>query len=113
LADFQINKKGGFFMAISRTAKVDAEILKVKAKIAEWQTKLKELTHKRTEMENLEIVEIVRGLRIPLDQLAAMLQNIKGGGGSSAGGGRGTSGQVVPKSEPPATTQKETEDENE
>ena len=91
-------------MATSRTARVDAEIAKVKAKIAEFQTKLKGLTQKRVEMENLEIVEIVRGLRIPLDQLAAMLQNIKGGGR--------TSGQVVPKSEPPATS-KETEDENE
>lgn len=95
-------------MATSRTARVDAEIERVKAKIAEQQTKLKELTQKRTEIENLEIVEIVRGLRIPLDQLAAMLQNIKGG----------TSGQgvappaVVPKSRPPATL-KETEDETE
>ena len=91
-------------MATSRTARVDAEIEKVKAKIVEQQTKLKELTHKRTEMENLEIVDIVRGLRIPLDQLAVMLQNIKGGGR--------TSGQVVPKLEP-TPTNKETEDETE
>ena len=90
-------------MATSRTAKVDAEIEKTKAKIAEHQTKLKELTVKRTEMENLEIVEIVRGLRIPLDQLTAMLQNIKGGGK--------TSGQLVPKLEP--TADKEMEDETE
>ena len=87
-------------MVLSRTAKVDAEIEKVKAKIAEFQGKLKELEHKRTGIENMEIVEIVRGLHVPLDQLAAMLQNIKTGAG--------TSGQRVPKSAPP--DKKETEE---
>jgi hypothetical protein len=88
-------------MATSRTAKVNAEIEKVKAKISEQQGKLKELEQKRREAENMEIVEIVRGLNVPLDQLAAMLANIKGG----------TLGQAVPKSQPP--TKNETEDETE
>ena len=83
-------------MAISKTAKIEAEIEKTKAKIKEQQGKLKELEQRRLECENIEIVEIVRGLHIPLEQLAVMLQDIRGG----------TSGQSVPKSLP---TQKETE----
>jgi uncharacterized protein (DUF111 family) len=90
-------------MATSRTEKVNAEIEKVKAKIAEQQGKLKELEHKRTEFENMEIVDIVRGLNVPLDQLAAALATIKTGAV--------TSGQAVQKSQTPIKN--ETEDENE
>jgi len=76
-------------MSTSKTAKVDAEIAKVKGKISEWQGKLRELEQKRRDAENMEIVDIVRGLKIPLDQLAGVLTNIKGG----------TSGQLDPKLE--------------
>jgi len=79
-------------MATSRTVKIDTEIEKVKGKITEFQGKLKELEHRRKGIEDMEIVDIVRGLRIPLDQLAAMLRDIKNGGG--------TSGQIVLKSAP-------------
>ena len=85
-------------MAVSRTARIDAEIERAKTKIIEQQGRLKELEQKRRGIEDMEIVDIVRGLRIPLDQLAAMLQDIKNGGGSSAGGG--TSRQFVAKSAP-------------
>ena len=84
-------------MAVSRTAKIDAEIKRAKVKLAEQQGKIRELEKKRTEIENLEIVEIVRGLHIPLDQLPAMLEKIK----------NGSSGHVVPKSE---SNKKETEE---
>ena len=80
-------------MAISRTAKVQAEIDKARAKLAEQQTRMKELESKRTELENTEIVDIVRGLKIPLDDLAAVLQSVKGGAAPVS-----TSGQVGPKS---------------
>ena len=66
-------------MAISRSAKVRAEIEKTQAKLAEQQARLKELEVKKTEYENMEIVDIVRGMSIPLDDLAAVLQSIKGG----------------------------------
>ena len=88
-------------MAISRTAKIDAEIAKAKQKLAEQQGKIRELERKRSEAVNLEIVEIVRGLNIPLDQLAVKLQEIKDG----------TSGQVGPKSVP--TKKEETEETDE
>ena len=80
-------------MATSRTAKVQAEIDKAKAKLADQQAKLKELEAKRTELENSEIVDIVRGMSIPLDELAVMLQTVKGRGPAAP-----TSGQIVPKS---------------
>jgi hypothetical protein len=88
-------------MATTRTAKVEAEIEKAKAKLAEQQTRLKELEAKRTELENTEIVDIVRGMSIPLEDLAVLLQSMKTGAG--------TSGHFVPKSKP-NFTQNEKED---
>ena len=77
-------------MAISKSEKIQGEIDKVKAKIAEQQARLKELEQNKREVENSEIVEVVRGMSIPLDELAVLLQTLKGG----------TSGQSVPKSAP-------------
>ena len=79
-------------MAMLRSAKIQAEIEKTKAKLAEQQARLKELEVKKTEFENLEIVDIVRGMSIPLDNLAALLQSIKNGAAIAP-----TSGQVGPK----------------
>ena len=45
-------------MAITKSAKIEAEIEKVKAKIAEQQARLKELEQKKLEAENSEIVEL-------------------------------------------------------
>ena len=70
-------------MAVSRMARLENDILKTKAKIAEYQGKLKGLEQKRRDVENMEIVDIVRGLKIPLDQLAEFLQSIKNGGATS------------------------------
>ena len=78
-------------MAISKSAKIQAEMDKVKAKITEQQTRLKELEQKHREAENEEIVDIVRGMSIPLAELPVLLQTIRAGA---------TSGQSVPKSEP-------------
>ena len=52
-------------MAISKSAKIEAEIEKVKTKITEQQARLKELEQKKVEAENSEIVDIVRGMSIP------------------------------------------------
>ena len=76
-------------MAISKSAKIQAEIEKVTAKIAEQQARLKELEQKKLEAENSEIVEIVRGMSVSLTDLPVLLQAIKSGG---------TLGQNVPKS---------------
>ena len=79
-----------FFMAISKSAKIQAEIEKVMAKINEQQARLKELEQKKLEAENSEIVEIVRGMSVSLTDLPVLLQTIKSGG---------TLGQIVPKSD--------------
>ena len=75
-------------MAISKSAKIEAEIEKVKAKIAEQQARLKELEQKKHEAENSEIVDIVRGMSISLEELPLVLQRLRDG----------TSGQSVQKS---------------
>ena len=78
-------------MAISKSAKIQAEIEKVTAKINEQQARLKELEQKKPEAENSEIVEIVRGMSVSLTDLPMLLQAIKSGGAL---------GQNVPKSDP-------------
>ena len=67
-------------MAISKSAKIQAEIEKVTAKITEQQARLKELEQKKLEAENSEIVEIVRGMSVSLTDLPVLLQTIKNGG---------------------------------
>ena len=66
-------------MATSKSAKIQTEIEKVKAKITEQQARLKELEQKKMEAENTEIVDIVRGLSISLDELPVLLQAIRSG----------------------------------
>ena len=78
-------------MAISKSAKIQAEIEKVTAKINEQQARLKELEQKKLEAENSEIVEIVRGMSVSLTDLPVLLQTIKSGVAL---------GQNVPKSDP-------------
>ena len=75
-------------MAASKSQKIQAEIEKVKAKIA------KELEKNKLEAENSEIVDIVRGLSISLEELPLVLQQLR----------EGTSGQSVQK---PGSVEKE------
>ncbi len=77
-------------MAISKSAKIEAEIEKTKAKITEQQNRLKELEQRKVEAENSEIVEIVRGMSVSLSELPLVLQRLRAGE---------SLGQVVPKSE--------------
>ena len=77
-------------MAASKSQKIQAEIDKVKVKISEQQARLKELEQKHREAENEEIVDIVRGMSVPLEELPLVLQRLRDGG---------TSGQIVQKSE--------------
>ena len=74
-----------FFIAISKSAKIQAEIEKVTAKINEQQARLKELEQKKLEAENSEIVEIVRGMSISLADLPLVLQQLRGGASGHGG----------------------------
>ena len=60
-------------MAKNKIERIDQEIAKVREKIAEYQEKLKALEAQKTEAENLEIVQMVRALRMTPAQLSAML----------------------------------------
>ena len=60
-------------MAKNKIERIDQEISKTREKIAEQQEKLKALEAQKTEAENLEIVQMVRALRMTPAQLSAML----------------------------------------
>ena len=60
-------------MAKNKIERINQEIAKTREKIAEQQEKLKDLEAQKTEAENLEIVQMVRALRMTPAQLSAML----------------------------------------
>ena len=60
-------------MAKNKIERIDQEIAKTREKIAEQQEKLKDLEAQKTEAENLEIVQMVRAVRMTPAQLSAML----------------------------------------
>ena len=64
-------------MATSRAEKIENEIIRVKAKISEYQGKLRELEQKKTEIQNTEIVGMVRGLNMGLEDLALFLKSFR------------------------------------
>jgi peptidoglycan hydrolase CwlO-like protein len=59
--------------------KVCAEIAKIEKKVEDLQAQLKELRSKKTEMENLEIINTVRAMVMDKDQIMAFLSTMKGG----------------------------------
>ena len=77
-----------------RIERISKEIQKVKDKISEFQARLRELEKQKTELENMEIVDTVRGMDISFADLAALLAATKAGGGTTL-----TSGQNVQNSE--------------
>ena len=64
-------------MAMNKIERLDREIQKTREKITEYQNKPKELTAQKTEAENLQIVQLVRSMRLSPHELSAMLS---GGG---------------------------------
>ena len=54
--------------------KVIGDIEKTREKIAEHQSRLKELERYKTELENADIVAMVRGINIPPEELEAFAQ---------------------------------------
>ena len=64
-------------MAMSKIDRINKEIQKTREKITEYQNKLRGLEAQKTEAENLEIVQLVRAMRLTPQELNAMLS---GGG---------------------------------
>ena len=51
-------------MATNKIERIDREIEKTREKITEYQNKLKGLEAQKTEAENLQIVQLVRSMRL-------------------------------------------------
>ena len=77
----------------AKIERVNRDIDKTKEKISEFQSKLRELEKQKTELENMEIVEAVRCMNIPLNDLPAILKALREQNGAPF-----TSGQIGPKS---------------
>ena len=61
-------------MANNKIDCINKEIAKTREKITEYQNKLKGLEAQKTEAENLEIVQLVRSMRMTPQELNAMLK---------------------------------------
>jgi len=86
----------------AKIERVSKDIEKTKGKINEFQTRLRELEKQKTELENGEIVDVVRGMNISITDLAALLKT-----------SRATSGQNVQKSGPSTVTHTDDKEDNE
>ena len=64
-------------MAMNKIERIDREIQKTREKITEYQNKLKGLEAQKTEAENLEIVQLVRAMKLTPQELNELLS---GGG---------------------------------
>ena len=62
-------------MAMSKIERIEKEIQKTREKITEYQNKLRGLEAQKTEAENLEIVQLVRAMRMTPQELNAMLSD--------------------------------------
>ena len=60
-------------MAMSRIERINKEIAKTREKITEYQNKLRGHEAQKTDAENLEIVQLVRAMRMTPQELSAML----------------------------------------
>ena len=60
-------------MAMSKIERIEREIAKTREKITEYQNRLKGLEAQKTEAENLQIVQLVRSMRLSPQELTAML----------------------------------------
>ena len=56
-------------MANNKIDRINKEIAKTREKITEYQNKLKGLEAQKTEAENLEIVQLVRAMRLTPQEL--------------------------------------------
>ena len=62
----------------NKLTKLHMEMDKIKQKISEQQTKLRELEHQKPEIENTEIVELVRSMKMNTSELSTFLKAYRG-----------------------------------
>ena len=61
-------------MAMNKLERIEKDIEKTKGKIAALQNQLRELEAAKTEQENLQIVQLVRGLTMTPQEFAAFVR---------------------------------------
>ena len=61
-------------MAMNKLERIQKDIEKTKGKIAALQNQLRELEAAKTEQENLQIVQLVRGLNMTPQEFAAFVR---------------------------------------
>lgn len=76
----------------AKIERVNKDIEKTKEKISEFLARLREFEKQKTVLENIEIVEAVRGMDIPLTGLASILKAFRNQNGAPS-----SSGHVGPK----------------
>lgn len=57
--------------------KINEEIVKMKTKVADYQARLKDLERQKTEMENAEIVALVRGVDVAPEELKSFIETYR------------------------------------
>ena len=62
-------------MAATKLDRIERDIQKTKSKIAEYQKQLRELEAQKTEQENLQIIQLVRGMNMKPEEFAAFLRS--------------------------------------
>ena len=60
-------------MTNSKIDRIEKEMQKTREKISEYQNRLKELAAQKTEAENLQIIALVRSMRLTPAELTALL----------------------------------------
>ena len=60
-------------MANNKIDRIEKEMQKTREKITEYQNKLKGLEAQKTEAENLQIIQLVRSMRVSPQEFTAML----------------------------------------
>lgn len=71
-------------MAATKLDRIEKEIHKTRQKITEFQNQLKELEAEKTEQENLQIIQLVRGMNMTKDEFAAFLRGGAAGAAPTA-----------------------------
>ena len=61
-------------MAMNKLERIEKDIEKTKGKITELQKQLRELEAAKTEQENLQIVQLVRGLNMTPQEFVAFVR---------------------------------------
>ena len=72
-------------MAMSKIERIEKEIQKTREKITEYQNRLRGLEAQKTEAENLQIISLVRSMRLTPAELTALLSGEPLPGSAAAG----------------------------